>query len=149
MKRAFPMLNFLGVLALATLCGFQWASQYQTTQHAQSLQTRLKDQSSRVESQNRSIEGLTRDLDALRKDLDAMSLRSTQSDSRNRSLEQTHVELQAENASLRESLTHWTQAIQARDERLREFNRQLESLALERNAAIAKYNDLAKRLSPP
>lgn len=149
MKRVFPILNFLGALALATLCGFQWAGHHQTIQHAQSLQTRLEEQTSRVETQNRSIEGLTRDLDVLRKELDAMTLRNTHSDAKNHSLEQTVLQLQAENASLSESIAHWTQAIQARDERLREFNRQLESLALERNAAIAKYNDLAKRLSPP
>lgn len=149
MKRAFPILNFLGVAALTTLCGFQWASHHQTAQYAQSLQTRLKDQSSRVDSQSRSIEGLTRDLDALRRELDSMSQRTTQSDATNRSLERTLVLLQAENATLKESITHWTHAIQIRDERLREFNRQLESLAAERDAAITKYNDLAKRLSPP
>ena len=59
-------LNFLGVVAVAILCGFQWQTNSRLNLEAQSLEKTKLEQAAKIDEQDRTIKNDAADLDDLR-----------------------------------------------------------------------------------
>jgi chromosome segregation ATPase len=152
MSRWLTGLNFIGVLALAALCGVQWQANRKANLQAISLeQTRLA-QAEKIAEQDRVITGYKADLDefrarvtlseqAIKKAEDQIAALAAQ---RNQ-LAAERDQLVAERAQLKTVLDSWIVAVAARDQALKHASEQIQKLATERDAAVLKFNDLATK----
>jgi len=145
-------INMIGVLALATLCAWQWQANRRANLLAVSLDKTRQEQVQTMAEQGRSIKGYMSDLDQLRSRLD-------QSDKALREAEDKVVTLTsqrdtaqaqskqacAELSKLKEVLDKWMAALKQRDESMTMANQEILRLARERNDATAKFNDLATK----
>lgn len=145
MNRALNWLNLAGVGLLALLCLAQWKTNLSlhqaVRQHTAALQrqTELQHQErEKFATQDRATENLRQELIRWR-DLSQASAQ------RLASAEQELRRLQSERQRDQTNLQAWTAAVAARDERLQQNQRSLQSLLQERDDAVRQFNELAAR----
>jgi chromosome segregation ATPase len=122
-------LNFVGVIALAILCSFQWQTNSRLNLEAQSLQKTTLEQAAKIDEQDRTIKNDAADLDDLRSRLSLA--------------ESALADDEASLKQLKAALDKWIAAVAQRDQALKQAGAQIQKLANERNDAILKFNDLA------
>jgi chromosome segregation ATPase len=128
--------NFIGVVAMAILCGFQWQTNSQLNLEAQALDKTRLQQAATIDQQNRTIKNDSTDLDDLRRRLSLAESALTEA-------QQKVADDQAEIKQLKTALNKWAAAVAERDHALKLAGDQIQKLANERNDAILKFNDLA------
>ena len=150
MNRALQVLNFLGVVALALLCGVQWRINRRLNLEVDRLERIRLEQVSQLTERDSTIKGYVADLDDFRtrltlaesqlKDLDEKLRVMT----RERNRMATEVEtLATQRDQLKASLAQWQAAVAERDTALKTANEQIQKLTADRNEAVTKFNDLA------
>ncbi len=128
--------NFVGVVAMAILCGFQWQIDTRLNLEAQALgKTRLQ-QAATIDQQDRTIKNDAADMDDLRS-------RLSLAESALAEAQQKIADDQAQIKQLKIALDKWIAAVAQRDQALKQAGEQIQKLATERNDAILKFNDLA------
>jgi chromosome segregation ATPase len=145
MNRAITILNTVGVLALATLCVFQWQTNRRVNLEASSLEKTRQEQAVKIAEQEKSLKGLAADLETFREQILRANAASQESDSKLLDLELAVRHLTAERDALKTNMEKWSAAVAERDETVKKANEQIKALAEERNTAIQKYNELAAR----
>ncbi len=145
MNRALPLLNLLGVLLLAGLCVVQWRDNRRLNLEAADLTRIRHEQAAKLEEQTKTITGLSADLDSFRTRLKDASEMVKVTDTKLRPLDREVRQLALERERLKASITNWSAAVTARDERLKEFADQAQELAAARNEAVTKFNELAEK----
>jgi len=142
MNRALTFLNLLGVSALAALCVLQWRANRSLNLDVNRLgQIRLA-QSAKIDEQAATLRGLTSDLDRFREQLGATTLSLKETDAKLRASAHLAARLADERDQLRASISQWTAAVAARDERLAAANTRIIDLAAQLNDAVSKFNAL-------
>ena len=152
MNRALQVLNFLGVVALALLCGVQWRINRRLNLEVDRLERIRLEQVSQLTERDSTIKGYVVDLDDFRtrltlaesqlKDLDEKLRVMT----RERNQMATEVgTLAAQRDQLKASLAQWRAAVAERDAALKLSGEQLHKLTADRNEAVVKFNDLAEK----
>jgi chromosome segregation ATPase len=138
MNRFLTVLNFLGVITLAVLCGFQWRTNSRLEHNVQALEKTRQEEVAKIADQAQAIKEDAADLEDLRQRL---SLAETE-------LTETQAKLRlrdAEYGQLQLTLKKWIQAVADRDAALKQAGEQMQKIAADRNAAIQKFNDLANQ----
>ena len=134
--------NLFGILALAALCIAQWQRDRRLNLEIGHLdQVRLQ-QGAKIDEQASLLKGLNEDLGQLKTSLgNEQSLRS-QAEQKVVSSEGANQQLAVERDQLKAAITNWVNAVEVRDERMKEANARIEQLADDLNASIRKYNEL-------
>jgi chromosome segregation ATPase len=145
MSRRLQILNLSGVLALAVLCGVQWQASRKLS-HEIAATIKARDAlTAKVAEQEKSIAGLTADLDAFRTQYEQAARARKEASDKNETLQRENTNLAAQVDQLKENVARWTDAVAERDERLKEARDQIQTLAVDRNAAVEKFNELAEK----
>jgi DNA repair exonuclease SbcCD ATPase subunit len=141
--------NLVGVLGLATLCGFQWEANRQANLLAENLDKTRQEQDNQITRQKREIAGYAEDLRAaqaqivtLRDERDkAAAQRDSAAAARDQAIAQRD-QLKAENDRSNEVLAKWMTAVTQRDEAIKKAVAEIQELAKERNDKITELNDV-------
>ncbi len=143
MNRALKWINLAGVLALAILCVIQWSRDRALNLEINRLEKARIDNEAKIQEQEKAIRGLNSDLALFKEQL--TTTRSELKDTRDqlRTVELENINLSAERDQLRISITNWMEAVTLRDERIKEANERIQSLANDLNDSIGKFNELA------
>jgi chromosome segregation ATPase len=151
MNRTLAILNLAGILLLTGLCVLQWQVNRQLNLSHIALEQQRGQQAAKITQQQTTIQGVTADLNDFRGRLAAAdeALAQVQAKLQSQTAQQRDVtserdQLQAANQALQTALNKWTAAVAGRDEVLKKAEAQLQTLTKAHNAAIAKFNDLAK-----
>jgi chromosome segregation ATPase len=129
-------LNFVGVVALAVLCSFQWQTNSRLHLEAQSLEKTKLEQAAKIDEQDHTIKNDATDLDDLR-------LRLSLSETALAEADQKVASDEAELKQFKAALDKWVAAVAQRDQALKQAGSEIQKVANERNDAILKFNDLA------
>lgn len=143
MNRRIQYANFLGIVALAALCVFQWQRDRKLNLEVNSLEKTRQEQQQKLSEQDITIGGLTEDLTHFKEQFSLTHSNLTEAREKLRKTESENDSLQREREQLHASITNWTQAVSARDARLTEANERIRSMAAQLNESIGKYNELA------
>ena len=150
MNRALQVLNFLGVVALALLCGVQWRINRRLNLDVDRLERIRLEQVSQLTERDSTIKGYVADLDDFRTRLTLAEFQLKELDeklrvmTRERNRMATEVEtLAAQRDQLKASLAQWQAAVAERDTALKTAGDQIQKLTADRNEAVTKFNDLA------
>jgi septal ring factor EnvC (AmiA/AmiB activator) len=138
MMRFFSVTNFVGVLAVAWLCGIQWQTNSRLEAHVRELNQIRQDQSAKLGEQARSLKDDATDMEDLRQ-------RLMMSESEATKLVQQRDELVEEKKQLIAAMEKWVAAVKQRDAALKQAAADIQTLVQQRNDAIAKFNDLANK----
>ena len=122
-------LNFAGVATLAILCSFQWQTNSRLNLKTQSLEKTNLEQAAKIDDQARTIKNDATDLDDLRSRLSLS--------------ESALADDEATIKQLKTAMDKWIAAVTQRDQALKQAGAQIQKLAIERNDAVLKFNDLA------
>jgi chromosome segregation ATPase len=136
MNRILAILNLLGVLIVAAICGVQWNTNSRLEHQVQSLQKTSADQAAKIDDQAQTIKDDAADISDFH---DRLSLAESQLIDTKDKLAQRVAEVNL----LQNNLKKWMQAVADRDAALKQAAAQIQSLAAQRNDAIQKFNDLA------
>jgi len=142
MNHRLSCLNLLGVLALVVLCVLQWRHDGRLNlalNHAE--QVRIEQAATLVDQTNQ-LNGLGEDLARFKFSLADEHQQRLQWEAKWRAANATNDLLAAECRQLNASITRWTNAVAARDERLREANGRIGALSTDLNNCIRKFNVL-------
>jgi len=129
-------INFLGVAAVAILCGFQWQTNSRLSLEVQSLEKTRLEQAAKIDEQDQTIKNDAVDLDDLRSRLSLAESALVEA-------QQKVADDQAEIKQLKTALDKWIAAVAERDQALKQAGTEILKLANERNEAILKFDDLA------
>lgn len=142
MKR-LSFINLAGVLALAVLCAAQWQGNRQLNQAINRLEGIRIDQVEQLEHRETAIARHLEDIEILKAQVLELTdtLRATEGQLRTEQLKTAQLENERE--QLRESVTEWAAAVEARDERITDNQAQIKELAELQNEAVESYNTLA------
>ncbi len=146
MNRALTILNTIGVLALATLCVFQWQTNRRVNLEAAALEKTRQEQAVKIAEQEKSLKGFAADLETFREQLLRANAASKESGTRLYDLEKQVRQLTAERDALKANMEKWSVAVTERDETIKLANEQIKSLADERNNAIKRYNAIVEEM---
>ena len=122
-------LNFAGIVALAILCSLQWQTNSRLNLETQSLEKTNLEQAAKIDDQARTIKNDATDLDDLRSRLSLS--------------ESALADDEATIKQLKTAMDKWIAAVTQRDQALKQAGAQIQKLAIERNDAVLKFNDLA------
>jgi len=145
MNRALQYLNLVGVVAVGALCVTQWQVNRRANLEVIGLEKVRQGQSAKIEEQGRTLKGYALDLDSFREQLSRTAASLKETDSKLIVTERQLQQLDLERQQLKTSVTNWAAAVTARDEQLRQINERLTKLAVDRNDAVEKFNDLAAK----
>lgn len=145
MNRLLQYANLVGVAALAILCVVQWNANRRANLEMNALEKSRIELASRVEKQEKEIKGQAADLESFREQLARSASTLKEAERRLMDAEHRITQLDTEREQLKSSLTHWTAAVAARDERLKEGNERLRQLGEDLNVSVRKYNELGER----
>jgi chromosome segregation ATPase len=145
MNRLLQYANLFGIVAMAVLCVIQWRSNRSLNLEVGRLEKIRAQQETKMGEQTRTISGYAADLDAFRENLTRANTLHRDTEARLKTAENQIEQLRQEDVQLRMSVTNWAQAVQARDEQLRQANGQMQKLAADRDAAVQKFNEIAER----
>ena len=136
MIRFFSVCNFMGVVAVAVLCGIQWQTNSLLDARVKDLDAIRTQQSAKIDEQARERKDDAADLEDLRQ-------RLMMSESEMNTMERQRDQLADEDKQLVAALQKWVAAVKQRDAALKQAADQIQTLAQQRNDAVAKFNDLA------
>lgn len=142
MIRWLQWLNLAGVLALAVLCVAQWRANRQVNLELQRLESIRLEQAKKLDERDRTIAGHIRDLETLREHLIRVTGESKEAQAHLTAARREVEQLAVMRDQLKQSVTNWTQAVSARDERIREHQEQIRELAGRLSQTVARYNEL-------
>jgi chromosome segregation ATPase len=138
MNRIITNLNFIGVVALAILCMFQWESNSQIYgQLGRANQVRL-DQAAKIAEQDATLNQNSTDLADLRQ-------RLSLAESELKTARDDQAAADQQRDQLKTALDKWAAACAARDQEIKQAAQQIQTLTAERDQAILKFNDLADK----
>jgi chromosome segregation ATPase len=143
MNRFLQYFNLLGVVALAALCAVQWQANRRVNLESSALEKTRLEQTAKIVEGEKALHGVQADLDGFRGQLSRASTSLQEASDKLRVAERQVADLTAERDQLRVSVTNWSAAVTARDERLKANAEQLQKLATERNDSVTKFNELA------
>jgi chromosome segregation ATPase len=150
--KSLVYINLLGVLALATLCGFQWEANRQANLRAESLDKTRQEQNNQIARQQHEIAGYTEDLHTAQAQIttlrDERDKVTTERDKAAAARDKAITERDQLKAKVEDSdaiLAKWKAAVTQRDEAIKKAVAQIEGLAKERDDVIGKYNALVKQ----
>lgn len=143
MSRRLQIVNLLGVLALATLCVFQWQRDRRLNHQLGANEKIRQAQEQQLAENAKTISGLTDDLTQFKSDYTTARTELKELQDKLRAAERENTQLIRERDQLKDSVTNWAAAVAARDERLTEANARLRELAGQLNEAVGKFNALA------
>jgi len=143
MNRWLQYLNLFGVLALAALCVFQWRMNRQLNLETNRLEKIRIEQTSQLDEQSKKLKGTTEDLETFREQLTRANVELKEQTEKFAASDAKVDALILDRDALKESLSKWTNAVAERDKQLKESNAQIQKLAADLNAAVAKHNQLA------
>jgi chromosome segregation ATPase len=143
MNRRLQVANLIGVLVLVALCVVQWNRNRRLNLEAIRLEALRRSQEQVVADQTRNIQGLTGDLAQFKERLGTAREDHSESIKQISALRGERDELSVDTSQLKESLAAWTEAVVARDERLKEANDRILELGGRLDDSIQKFNGLA------
>ena len=143
MSSRFQYVNLAGVLALAILCVIQWNQDRALNLNVNRLEKARIENEQTISEQQKTLAGLNSDLAMFKDQLTGARTELSETHEKLRKVEAENSRLTRERDELRESLTNWMNAVEVRDERLKEANASIQDLADRLNASIQKYNELA------
>jgi uncharacterized coiled-coil DUF342 family protein len=150
MIRFFQWFNFLGICALAVLCGLQWRENRRVNLEAIGLEKTRLAQVAQLADRDKAIKGYLADLDELhqRLTISEAALKETEMKLTAVTLERNRLtternQLAAQRDQLKANLDQWIAAVTARDAALKKAGEELQKIATERNDAVLKFNELA------
>jgi septal ring-binding cell division protein DamX len=145
MNRFMTGFNFLGIFLVAILCIVQWSANSRLSHDVDQLDQTRVEQEGKLADQDQALKQDAADLDEFRHRL---SLSETD-------LKQTIVKLTAattqrdtlivENKQIKSAMDQWIAAVNQRDAALKQAGDVIQKLAIQRNDAIQKFNDLADK----
>jgi chromosome segregation ATPase len=147
MNRLLEKLNLLGVLALVALCVVQWRINRAMHLELKSAQTLHQEQAKKISDHESTVRGQAADLETFRAQLTGTKAAEKDLRAKYSESEKSNRQLVAERDQLKSSLGEWQAAVAARDEQLRAASTNLQALAIERDRAIEKHNEVAKRMN--
>ena len=136
MNRVLQTANFLGLCAVAILCAIQWQSIARIDVDRDRLELVRQSQAKQIDQQAKTISDQASDLEDFRK-------RLTLAEDQLKDLQQKLNDAIAERDQLREALPKWKAAVASRDAAIKKASMEIESLANQRDSAIAQFNDVA------
>lgn len=139
----FTILNILGVLLLAGLCGIQWRNESRLHHQVDDLLRTQFDLEKTIDDQGKTIDGLTKDLALFKNQYAATKAELDETLSLLRKAENNILLLTAERDQLKEAVAAWQDAVKERDAHIEEANLRIKEFAEALNESITKYNDLA------
>lgn len=150
MNRFIQIFNFLGILALATLCAIQWRTNRLLNLEGMRLEKTRLEQLAQIAERDRAIKGCTADLDEFRERLNLAESQLKELEGklnvaikeRNQLAAQV-TQLTAQRDQLKANLDKWIAAVAARDAVIKQSGEQLQMSVAERNEAVQKFNELA------
>ena len=145
MNRKLNILNFLGIVALAVLCGFQWKKTRDLHTHSVSQEIAIRDLEKRLADREQALKLTQTDLEEFRQKLISTHESLKKEETLTQKLRSNVEQLDLEREELKNAVTKWAEAVRVRDDRLKELSEKLNTLAEERNATVAKYNELATK----
>lgn len=145
MNRALIILNAFGVLALGALCIVQWRAEKRLHLDIGALKKANWEQSSKLTESAASLKGCAVDLESFREQIIRLNKNLNENRAQLAGLEHQLRQVSAERDQLKARLDEWQRAVAERDDRLKEANTQIQTLAADRNAAVVKYNELATK----
>lgn len=145
MNRALQLVNLFGVLALTMVCVIQWRTNRTANLEVFHLEKLRLEHTAELAERDNALEGSAADLDSFRKQLANTHSRLKRAEAKLLETESRIAQLNLEHDQLKLSVAAWVHAVDARDERLKELGEQLQTLAHDRNDAVANYNVLAEK----
>ena len=142
MNRLVQYLNFFGVLVLVAICVVQWQRNRALNLEVNQLIKTHQEESQKISEQAKNIAGLTSDLAILKDQISQTHSNLTEARATSRNSESQIDQLQRERDQLKESVTNWANAVEIRDQRIKESNEQMLVLSQQLNDSIRKYNAL-------
>lgn len=143
MSNRFQYVNLAGVLLLAILCVVQWKRDRALNLDVNRLEKARIENEQTIAEQKKTLDGLNSDLGMFKEQLTGARAELSETRDNLRENEAQNSRLTVERDELRESITNWMNAVQVRDERLKEANASIEDLANRLNSSIQKFNELA------
>jgi uncharacterized coiled-coil DUF342 family protein len=145
MNRLLQYFNLAGVIALGVLCVLQWRANRNCNLDQIAFQKTARELSAKTSEQAKTIDGLKADLEDFRQQVSRTTGSFKEADAKLRKLERDNAALYSERDQLKSSVTAWSEAITARDVKIREANKTIEQIAAERDQVIGKFNQLAEK----
>jgi chromosome segregation ATPase len=152
MMRLLQYFNVIGVLALAVLCAVQWQVNRKLNLEINSLTGANFQQQAKIADQAETIKQDAADLDELRSrlEIDEATVRSDLEKIETLQHKLTvsgldRRQLALERDALKSVLDKWKAAVAQRDAVLKDADGRLKQLIDDRNAAVMKFNDLARK----
>lgn len=143
MNRALNFFNAAGVLLLAILCALQWRHDSRLNLLAINLEKTRLEQASKLADQDALLKHNATDLDDLRDRLERAGVALRDAENKLASAVAEGNQLRTQDDQLQQALKKWRAAVADRDQTIQKAGVQIEKLAIERNDAVMKFNDLA------
>src|SRR5262245_53716944 len=135
--------NLFGVLALASLCVWQWQRDRVLNLEVNRLEKIRMEAAARLAEQEQQARGLATDLAGFKQRYAQSQASAVETMQKLRTVERDVHQLSAERDQLTASVSNWVSAVASRDERLKEANARIRQLTDEINITVRKFNDLA------
>ena len=145
MNRPLQVANLIGVGLLSVLCVVQWRANRQAHLNATALEKANRQLTIELSQQRDASKKLKADLEEFREKVTIFSGDAHKTERRLTELEREAHTLRAERDQLKTSLASWTEAVAARDAKLKEAAELTQKLANERNETVLKFNELAEK----
>lgn len=145
MNRFLGPLNLVGVLVLSSICILQWRTNRQAHLERVAQTKAHYELLAKVEEQASQIRDSNADRDRFRDQLTKVSGSWKETGVELASLRKERAAWLVERDTLKSNIVAWTEAVTARDGRIKEANLSLERLAHERNERIEAFNRLAEK----
>ena len=143
MNRSLQVVNFLGVIVLAALCGFQWQRDRKVNLALRESEKTRQAHEQKLDEQAKNLRGLNEDLTEFKQQVERQSGEAKEFQKKLQEFERENVQLTTERDQLGGSVMNWSNAVTLRDVRLTEANERIRSLAEDMNNLVQKYNTLA------
>ncbi len=144
MKPSLSVANLVGVVLLSGVCVVQWSDERQLLVRAEALERERSELRISNEEREKALGNAKADLEQFRAQV-TREHESRQAAEEGLSKARADIrELSAERDRLNSALTAWREAVSSRDERLLQAQQSLEEAGQSRNAAIEKFNALAR-----
>ena len=143
MSRHLQFINFGGVALLAGLSLAQWRSNSHLNHKILQLEEDRQKIAVSLTTQETTAKGCAADLEAFRQQVTTAGTNLAELTRKQSSLETEKTRFQAENETLRLSLTNWVEAVEARNTRIQEMNGRLKDMVEKQNTTVSNFNKLA------
>lgn len=141
MKR-LHFFNLFGVVVLVVLCAAQWYRDRRLNLDVNRLEKTRLEQAAKLTEQEQTAKATAADLAQFKEQFDKAHNELADALQKLRATEHLTNQLTVERDQLKTSITNWSAAVTARDERLKEANTEIKQLGDELNASIHKFNEL-------